>query len=330
MDVSAIWDVPDSTVIAPLERGGYNNTLYGVSIDGQMPYVLRVYGNHANPRFIQHELTVLLKLQQRGLPFAIPAPIPTRRNELWGLQQDGRARKLMVLLPFIPGLNPEVNNIEQAEHAGVALAHLLIGLAGVEIRGLESPRPYAELNKVHPLVPDPFEAMRTLGSLVNNGTKARVNAVLESIYDDTKRFAKSLPQQLTHGDFINGNILMDGPRVTGVLDFENCTTNPRVMDLAIALDTWSWDVLGTGKEWARIDAIGKGFSSVLRLSQTEIDALPTFILLRNASVLMHLTGRFLSNLTPFVDIEHWIESMLRVDAWLMLSRDTLKRHAAEW
>ena len=42
------------------------------------------------------------------------------------------------------------------------------------------------------------------------------------------------------------------------------------------------------------------------------------------------TGRFLSNLTPFVDIEHWIESMLRVDAWLMLSRDTLKRHAAEW
>ena len=55
MDIASIWDVPASVTIAPLDRGGYNNALFGVSVNGSMPYVLRVYGNHANPKFIQHE-----------------------------------------------------------------------------------------------------------------------------------------------------------------------------------------------------------------------------------------------------------------------------------
>jgi hypothetical protein len=44
------------------------------------------------------------------------------------------------------------------------------------------------------------------------------------------------------------------------------------------------------------------------LSEAEIDLLPTGILLRNASVLMHLIGRFLANLSPYVDVAHWVSS----------------------
>jgi homoserine kinase type II len=328
-DLSAFWDVPPSSIVTPLDRGGYNNALYRVDTGGPAPFVLRVYGNHASPKNIQHELGVLVQLQARDLPFAVPAPIPTRRGEMWAMTAEGRARRLMVLLPFIAGGNPREGDVGQAKAAGVALGILLNALGDTNTRGLTGPQPYVELGRVHPLVPDPFEAMSCLGSLSPKSARARVDAILESLYEQNKAI-KSLPQQLVHGDVITGNMLMDGNRVTGVLDFENCALNPRPMDLAIALDAWAWDALGTGVEWARIDALGRGYVSAARMSEAEIAAIPTLMLFRNASVLMHLVGRFLSNLSPYVDVENWIESLLKIDAWLMLNRRQLLDRASRW
>lgn len=321
-DLSAYWDVPSDAVIQPLDRGGYNNALYRVDAGGPAPLVLRVYGNHANPKNIQHELTVLYALQARGLPFIVPAPIPTRRGEMWAVAADGRSRRLMVLLPFIPGDNPRENDLGQAEAAGEALGILLNALREVDARGLNGPQPYVELGRVHPLVPDAFEAMNCLGSLAKKSAQARVNGILETLYERTKSI-KALPQQLVHGDVITGNMLMQGSHVTGILDFENCAINPRPMDLAIAIDAWAWDALGTGEEWPRIDALSRGYLRSAPMSAPEIAAIPTLMLFRNASVLMHLVGRFLSNLTPYVDVENWVDSLLRVDAWLTMNQARL-------
>lgn len=328
VDIASIWDVPADTTVTPMEQGGYNNELFKVQA-GDRKLALRVYGNHANPKYIQHELTLLWYLNAKALPFAVPVPILSRRNEMWTVQQVGRERKLMVLIPFISGANPPVDNVAQAEAAGEALATLLNAMKEIDTRGLPGPQPVTELGRVHPLVPDPFEAMSCLGSLAPKKQQFRVNAILECIYDDMKAI-KALPHQLTHGDFINGNILMDGTKVTGVLDFENSSTNPRAIDLAIAIDTWSWDALGTGNEWARIDALGKGYSRVSKLSDREITLLPSMMLMRNASVLMHLVGRFMSNLSPYADVEGWIDAMLRIDAWLTMNGKKLIEHARGW
>ncbi len=325
LDLSTLWDVPPGTMPQPMEHTGYNNELYRVDA-GDRQLVLRVYGNHANSKYIQHELSIVYQLQACGLPFQVPAPVLTHRNEMWTVWSDGRAKKLMVLLPFIRGHNPSATDLVQAEASGEALGMLLVAMAAItsNMHGLTGTQPVVEINRVHPLVPDAFEAMNTLGTLVPKPVKARVNAILEHVYDDTRRMSKTLPHQLTHGDFINGNLLVEGAQVTGVLDFENSAINPRVMDLAIAIDTWSWDAQGTGNEWPRIDALARGYARVSKLSTGEIDAIPSLILLRNASVLMHLVGRFLSNTTPYVDVDQWIEAMLHVDAWLTLNGEKLK------
>jgi Ser/Thr protein kinase RdoA (MazF antagonist) len=328
VDIASIWDVPADATVTPMEQGGYNNELFKVQA-GDRTLALRVYGNHANPKNIQHELSVLWYLNGKQLPFAVPAPLLTRRNEMWAVQQAGRERKLMVLIPFIAGANPPVDNLAQAEAAGEALGILLDAMKEIDPRGLAGPHPVVELGRVHPLVPDPFEAMNCLGSLASKKVKVRVNAILDCIYEDIKAI-KALPQQLTHGDYINGNILLDGARVTGVLDFENSAFNPRASDLAIAIDTWSWDALGTGSEWARIDALGRGYSKVSRLADREISLLPSMMLLRNASVLMHLVGRFMSNLSPYADVEGWVDAMLRMDAWLIMNGKKLMEHARSW
>jgi hypothetical protein len=38
---------------------------------------------------------------------------------------------------------------------------------------------------------------------------------------------------------------------------------------------------------------------------------------------MHLIGRFLANLSPYVDVEHWVAAMQRIDAWLVLYGERL-------
>ncbi len=317
-ELAEIWDVPAGCVFRPLGRGD-NNCLYRLhdSVGAPLPFVLRVYGNHANPKYIQHEMSVLAQLARQALPFAVPMPIPTRRGELWALVDYGQGVRLMVLIPFIRGENPDVQDLAQAEGAGQAMAVLHAALRQVESRGIGAPRPYIELGRVHPLVPNPFEAMRQVGSLASRADVAHVDAILERVYVHEKRI-RALPQQLIHGDFIAGNILMQGARVSGVLDFENCAFNPRAMDFAIAVDTWCWDAMSSGREWERIAALARGYSRAGRFGEEEIALLPAMMLLRNANVLMHLVGRFLANLSPYVDVENWVDSMKRVDAWLIL------------
>ena len=323
LDLSAIWEVPAGCTLQALGRG-YNNLLYRLhSASGEpLPFVLRIYGNHANPKHIQHELSTLSQLSNQVLPFGLPIPIATRRGERWALVDEGQGPRLMTLIPFLPGQNPDVCDLAQAEAAGMAMAQLHAALRQVQLRDIGLPKPYIELGKVHPLVPQPFEAMRMVGSLATKSDVARVEAILTRIFDCEKRF-RILPQQLIHGDFIPGNLLAEGMRITAILDFENCALNPPLMDFAIAIDTWCWDAISSGQEWPRIAALARGYRRAGYLGEAEISLLPIGILLRNASVLMHLIGRFLANLSPYVDVEHWVAAMQRIDAWLVLYGERL-------
>lgn len=326
-----IWDLPRSCVVAPLARGGYNNRLFGVRPNDGAPltHVLRVYGNHSNARHIEHELAVLLQLQRAKLPFAVPAPEITRRGEICATLPTDEGNKLTVLLPFLPGANPVTSDLAQAHAVGEALAHLLRALKKVDVRGLRLPPPAHALERVHPLVPDPAHALDELHSLLDPDLRRATTAAVERTIIDATTCA-SLPAQLTHGDVIPGNVLCEGPRVTAILDFENCSTNPPAMDLAGAFDTWLWDALGRDELWLRLDALGRGYSSVTRLSSKEIAALPTMIRLRNAVVMIHLVGRFHGGISPLVDVESWCESFVTIDEWLARHGSRLCDAAAAW
>lgn len=328
---AAIWDLPKDCVVAPLDHGGYNNHLFRVDVSGQPAHVLRVYGNHSNPRLIEHELAVVLQLQRQKLPFAVPAPEFTRRGEMCATVPTPDGIKLMVLLPFLRGANPTPSSLGQARAVGSAIAQLLNAMKRVDTRGLRLPPSYLMLERVHPLVPEPLRAMDELGTLADKTTHFQINNILERVMSEANGAWRAIGAQLTHGDVIPGNILTEGERVSAILDFENCANNPRAMDLAGALDTWLWDVLGDANAlWQRFDALGTGFSSVTKLSRDEIAALPTLILLRNASVLMHLIGRFTSGLSPYIDVENWLETMIQLDEWLTENKDEMRARAATW
>lgn len=83
-----IWPIQTPTGLRP--AGGGNNLNQFVDTPSGT-YMLRVYRNHSNAVRILCELSVLTQLEHAGLPFAVPAPIPTRSGELLAEMSEGLA-----------------------------------------------------------------------------------------------------------------------------------------------------------------------------------------------------------------------------------------------
>ncbi len=82
-----------------------------------------------------------------------------------------------------------------------------------------------------------------------------------------------LPRGIIHGDLFRDNVLMDGERVGGLIDFYFACNDAFVYDLAITLNDWC---MGSAQkpDTPRAQAMLKAYQSVRPLSQAEIDIWP--------------------------------------------------------
>jgi homoserine kinase type II len=126
----------------------------------------------------------------------------------------------------------------------------------------------------------------------------------------------SLPQQLAHEDFDPGNVLVEERRVTGVLDFEFCARDLRVMDLAVALTWWPVRRFGTGEEWPIITAFVRGYARHSALTDSEITALPTLFRLRAYTSLIHRLGRYRQALSTEEEALDRAEAAIAREDWV--------------
>jgi homoserine kinase type II len=129
-------------------------------------------------------------------------------------------------------------------------------------------------------------------------------------------FYATLPQQLAHEDFDPGNVLMEGTRVTGVLDFEFCARDLRVMDLTVALTWWPVRHYATGAEWSIIAALARGYARHITLADDEIEALPTLFRLRACTSLIHRLGRSRQGLSPQQEALNRAEAAIAREDWV--------------
>jgi homoserine kinase type II len=139
-----------------------------------------------------------------------------------------------------------------------------------------------------------------------------------------------LPQQIIHRDYDQSNILMEGTTVTGVLDFEFCGPDLRVHDIAYALSTWPYGLWNSGKEWAVIDAFGRGYARRQGLTPAEVEALPLVLRLRATAGLFFHGGRFAQGVETTEEFLERIRETLTWEAWLQLHAQELVEHAHAW
>ncbi|HEX6121687.1 MAG TPA: phosphotransferase [Ktedonobacterales bacterium] len=309
------WGLPAPARLTPLAHGT-NNRMWRVET-AHASFVLRVYSNHTDEARVRFEHAILVGVAAAGLPFAVPAPIATRDGALYvRVATDGGAT-LAVLTPFLPGAHPRREDLAQAEAAGAALGALDLALAD-----LPSPDPslatswrsYGDLERCHPLVPDPLAAIRALP--LAEEVRARLIEGYQSLMARVPALYASLSMHLCHEDYGPDNMLMEGARVTGVLDFEFCARDVRVMDLTVALSWWPVAQLGSGAEWPIIRAFTTGYARHITLTGAEIAAIPTLYHLRAYTSLIHRLGRYRQGLSPLEAVTDRAEAAIAREDWL--------------
>ena len=286
MDLAQLapWPITP-TRVAPTGRGLNNETYYVDAAEG--PFVLRVSRNTADPRDVRNEHELLGRLAAQDLPFQTPVPLKTTAGDTLAIFESADGPRLATLFFRISG-EPALGTVRDAYPSGRALARLDVALAHVELPVRE---PIA-LGDVHPLVPDPLEA---LDDLDLGADRARIVDLFERAITSRDALAASLPQQIVQGDFGYVNVLLEKDVVTGILDFEFAEADLRAADLACAIYI-TVVRSAPADRWPVLDSLITGYRRTLPLDPTEAAAIPDLLLRRSAFGIVHWIGRWRAGL----------------------------------
>ncbi|TFE22575.1 phosphotransferase [Cohnella luojiensis] len=276
-------------------QSGWNNTTRFVEAEGRK-WVLRIYETHKDEDKIRYEHEILLALSEKSLPFQVPVPVRGHDGQTIVKLNDGSDR-LACLFIYIEGRRPDGESKGIAYSFGVATGYLSKALNGLKVEGKPQYPPYYEMDSAHPLcMPDQVAAFCQSPPMVFAGEKEALRTVHESIvkFRDYLPQFRSLPHQLIHGDINYSNSLVsegaeDRDRVVAILDFEFCTWDLRVMEIAVMISGF----LNGERSLDTIEEFLHGCGVQLSLDKAEIEAIPLLVQLRILDVFLHFLGRYL-------------------------------------
>ena len=223
-------------------------------------------------------------------------------------------------------------DVQSASHAAWTLAWLETAMAtlpAIPSSDGSTPLPtFGEFAHWHPLVPDPLAGVERLPADREQANQLR--ACFPEGIESVPRLSAALPHQVLPRDSDPGNLLMDPQRVTAGFDFACAGRARRVLELGVALSWWPVHVLGTGQEWKLIDVFGSASTRQMALSTEEWLALPAVFRLRDATSLVHRTGRSLARMETEARMQRRVEPSLWREAWLSAHHHPLRDHALAW
>lgn len=332
--VATIWPITTPARLTPL-GAGQNSLVYRVEALASPPRILRVSRNHADGDRIHYELAVLAALRDAPLPFAVPTPLATRVGTLvhqLPMEDSFLPGALAVLWTEIGGTHPDAANVGQAEAAGGALALLDLALAAIDpatLPGRESATPPLKELRRRVSAPDDIEDALLQLPLPAQDT-AELLRLLRLVEAEVPLLYAHLPQQLVHADVDQSQVLMDGARVTAILDFEFCHVDLRIYDLVVPLGLWPRDLSGTGAEWGVLEALGRGYTAQLRLLPTEVQALPLLLRVRAIGGLLRDIAWHRQGRVSAARVVHRAADALERERWLQRNASRLLAMAERW
>src|SRR5258708_23614813 len=190
------------------------------------------------------------------------------------MDDDLLSGALAVLWTEVAGRQPDPVEEARAEAVGAALEQLDTARAASAPAALpgRATLPLRDLRR-RVSAPDDVEAALLHLPLPTEDT-AHLVGQLRWVEAQIPPLYASLPQQLVHGDIDPSNVLMDGARVTGVLDFEFSGYDLRIADLLGPLCCWHPELFGTGADCGMMEALGRGYTPHLPLRPGDVRALP--------------------------------------------------------
>ncbi|MEU4689302.1 phosphotransferase [Actinoplanes sp. NPDC023714] len=185
---------------------------------GRTPLVLKQLPASVSPDWA-YPIRVARALRERGWPAPVPVEEPvTAGGSTW------------LLLPMLPGRPRAAGPVEQRDR-GRLLARLHASLADTGITGRRGGFPDLAAGLVDPALEETLCRYET--RFPEPGRLLRVcrdaTAAWFAAHDTS-----AAPRGVIHGDFTPWNLLFDGDRLTGLLDFETCHHTFQVADFALS------------------------------------------------------------------------------------------------
>ncbi len=228
-------------------------------------YVLKAMRPDCDLAFIDLQIRAMQHAASGGLADIVPAVIPAKdgAGSFVLKSADGEAR-LAWLISFLPGkLMAEIDpyTADLAENIGETLARLDRALEGFS----------------HPLLGRPLKwdlqqagwIADSIDAIDGADRRKRIEKIAARFANYLSPRLGRLPKTPIHNDANDMNILVcekDRTRVTGILDFGDMTSAPRICEVAIAL---AYAMMGDGDGLARARALVSGYNSVSALSENE-------------------------------------------------------------
>lgn len=311
-DICEHWALETPLTITPMMTG-VNNLSFHVRSKNSS-YILKYYTAPDSDR-LRFEHALLGRLMEAHLPFAIPAPIPAKSTKTI-VPLGHHATDYMSLFHLIPGDGANVDSLADVRRCGEALAMLDNALVSIRIpAAIPTPSTFGDLAAVHAYIPDPVQAIKQVRTQV-----ARVDALTHGMTTISRQWREQTTEwtkQIIHADPYPANMLVDAGVVTGVLDFEYAGLGYRAMDFAIGLTAFGIRHLENDPNWPVLQSFASGYLQQSPLSTQEVGAIPTLILLREYTSLVHWLGRMTQGLTTMTDIRNRAERALRLNTWML-------------
>jgi homoserine kinase type II len=236
----------------------------------------------SDPRLILAQHALMKWLREGGFP--APAIVPTAGGETL-LILNG---ELYEIQGYIEGEPYDRNRPTHLEAAAITLGRYHARAKGFApqalcTRGeLYSP---AKASAALRLVTTRLHEKGQLDEVA--GLAAAIEQLRSRAHDLAARFARhgTLPRLVIHGDYYAGNLLFRDDQIVGVVDYDNATWQPRVVEVAEALIYFASPRPAQLKhlvypgflEWKPFTRFLQGYARLISLDQNEVRALPDYI-----------------------------------------------------
>jgi homoserine kinase type II len=246
---------------------GIENTNFFVTTS-QGRYVLTLFEKLTKTE-LPYYLNLTAHLARRGVP--APAPVRDRENRFWSELN----RKPAALLARLDGKSVIAPSAEQCAKAGTLLANLHLAAQNFNMQ-LANPRGPDWWRATAPAV-KPF---------LDSAQAAMLDAELAFQFEHR---AYALPRGVIHADLFRDNVLFSDGNVGGVIDFYFAGSDDLLFDLAVAVNDWCVDAVGT-LDPVRTRALLGAYHALRPLTDAEHAAWPA--LLRAAALRFWLSRLF--------------------------------------
>jgi homoserine kinase type II len=251
-------------------------------------YILTLY----EKRVAKADLPFFLGLMDHLAAKGLPCPTPIRARDGQVLRE--LAKRPAAIISFLRGMWPKRVSTEHCTQVGQALALMHLRGADFELHR----RNALSLAGWRPL----FDACRARANEVQADLSFEIDKELDLL---DAEWPSNLPQGVIHADLFPDNVFFLGDRLSGMIDFYFACNDFFAYDLGICLNAWCFERDGSLNA-TKARTLVQGYSSVRKLDDKEISALPTlargsalrFLLTRLYDWLHHPPGAFVQPKDP--------------------------------